>query len=1156
MRISAKLKQDLIKYNLNFPIDGRTKAFKEQVQRFKLPELYKLHLQSQVKLAQNKQKSVERDTRLQAKAEKKKIKKEMMRYIGSVSVVFAYKDTKEFTLTKTEIIPVDIKTHPSTIAHDIINMIEDEREHRLNKYTSVGSLGKVSDIHVVTFETNVHPVKKEVKKLDSIRMRDSGAGLIDGYDKQDWDTNTGRCVFDYIIHRYGKIKGFITACTYDNLCEVFNREKGEELLKIGVNTEEIMRFCEAHNIPMYAIDDNEKTFKQYIPDYPNKKCPAMIFRLSNKHFYPVMNRSKIQSIIQSTSIINNIDSDMVRDTFQIAVSDDIKDVKDVKFVEDINRQLLDTIKAGKIPERITLKKKELIGFSYGNETFVTNENIDLIKMLCSNMKIEYNGQGVGTLLLEMVKQATGDERIPKSTHNQYVYKTLLDARKDRARIGWTTNDYAKYNKQDLTAWDIIKCYSSCMYEPSEEWIQVDYNDTWEEYDGSLKLGVYYVKTNDTTLFKKSGYYSTCIIKKAIQEDIDFSIDKQLISSNSNKKDYLTKIIDKVLLYSNGDTSISKLVINLMSGMLGQSEKEGSRVKISNDIDQIFHFLDKYHHLDKGIMINRIADTDYFMFGFNQKVTLNESNIPMYIQVVDESNIKLYDMVKKMGGALVGQKVDCAIVCGCTKEANDTEWGGYKSCEVPTLTRTETCNGVDFTSDRPWNDYKRFRLNDSDKWQEIMNVLVSKKGLLLQASAGNGKTYTAKMIAKSLGKGVKILAPTNKAALNIGGSTIHKFLKMTKEGYISPKLLKLVKERYQYIIVDEISMITKDLWKRLCLLKQETDITFLLLGDEKQCPPVEDEKIDDYFNHPAVKYICNYNKNVLNVRKRYDEKLYNVLEYVNTVNVDDFPILETPRNICYYNRTRIHVNKLWNDKLKKDGDLFIPENVLDEYTQDMYVYEGMPVIAKKTKHDGGELLFANSETFTIGDIDTEYISMYNERPDENGEKEMYVYACPISEFREYFLMNYCSTTHKSQGETIVENFTIYDWKAMCKKIKYTALSRAKCVEQVCFGKVDFKDVCPNTFATNIDKKIKAHKEFDTLKKYETASPTIDVKGIQKLFVKQNGECVKCGCSMKTCGYAKGDKEQFSIDRIDSKQGHIKGNVQLMCWGCNRAKKNRF
>ena len=43
-----------------------------------------------------------------------------------------------------------------------------------------------------------------------------------------------------------------------------------------------------------------------------------------------------------------------------------------------DKQLLDNIKAGKIPERITLKKKELNVFSYGNKTFVTNEIIDLI----------------------------------------------------------------------------------------------------------------------------------------------------------------------------------------------------------------------------------------------------------------------------------------------------------------------------------------------------------------------------------------------------------------------------------------------------------------------------------------------------------------------------------------------------------------------------------------------------------------------------------------------------------------------------------------------------------------------------------------------------------------------------------------------------------
>ena len=145
--------------------------------------------------------------------------------------------------------------------------------------------------------------------------------------------------------------------------------------------------------------------------------------------------------------------------------------------------------------------------------------------------------------------------------------------------------------------------------------------------------------------------------------------------------------------------------------------------------------------------------------------------------------------------------------------------------------------------------------------------------------------------------------------------------------------------------------------------------------------------------------------------------------------------------------------MWNDKKKKGGDLFIPaliDNDPRKLTQDMYVYNGLPVIAMKTKHDGDDLLFANSETFIICEIGDDYISMYNERPDDNGDKSFYKYNCPIEDFNKYFLMNYCSTTHKSQGETIVDNYTIYDWNAMDIKIRYTALSRARKIEQVCFN----------------------------------------------------------------------------------------------------------
>jgi hypothetical protein len=1067
MKINPKLRQDLIKYNLNYPVDARTKEYKAEVAKYRAPELYKLALQSKVATAKIIQRDIDRkekkEANKKARAEAKILKKNLKHYIGSITLKLQITYKKKYSSIVFRTITVDIKS--TNIKADLNDMV--------NEYIQgVEDESPVNMVELLNRTDNIKEVNNKVKPLNKIRMKQAGVGIYDGYDNQEWDSNTGRCVFDYIKYRYGNIKGFKTVCNDDeSLCNIFydidddEVNNCNELLKIGVNTNEIKRFCDKFNIPMYAVDEIENTFTQFIPKNRNKKAPALIYRLSNKHFYPINDTNKIQSIIKITSMINNISSDIIEihKPKKEDEGDDIKDkLENVRFVENIGDKLLEVLNEGKIPVKLQLKDKQLVSFYIGKIKYISNKDIDIIKELCSNMKIEYKGQGVGTLLIDIIKEAIGKDKLPKSIFNPYVSKTLDTAVKARARIGIVDDDYKQYKQSDLMAWDINKCYSACMYNPTEDWIRLDFNDTWEDYDGELRLGIYYLKTEDTTLFKKSGYYSTCIIKKAISEGIDFVITKQLIPSHTEDKSMLTKIIDVIMKYSNGNTAISKTVINLMSGMLGQaSAKISKNIKINNDIDQIFNFLNKYGELEDGIMMNKIEDTPYYMYGFNKEVILNENNRAMYIQVLDQSNIKLYDMAKAMGGNVVAYKVDCAVVVGGNKEIKcDTEWGGYTSCDIPNITRKEKIDDVDFISDRAWNDNKYLKLNDSDKWENIYNLLMKNKGLLLQASAGNGKTYTAKMIASKLGDRVKIIAPTNKAALNIGGSTIHRFLEMNADGYIKPNKIKFINDKYDVVIIDEISMISKELWRRLCLLKQELPhIIFLLLGDEKQIPPVEEETIQDYFNHPAVKYLCNYNKNILNVRKRYDETLYNLLEDVDNININDkvaYPPLETTRNICYFNKTRIRVNKMWNDKLRGADAVFIPKynNENDDHakqSQDMYIYNGLPVIAMRTKFDKEEgLMFANSETFEVCDVGDNYISMYNERPDENGAKELYVYNCPIEDFNKYFLMNYCSTTHKCQGETIVENFTIYDWNAMDTKLRYTALSRGKKVEQVYFN----------------------------------------------------------------------------------------------------------
>jgi hypothetical protein len=186
-----------------------------------------------------------------------------------------------------------------------------------------------------------------------------------------------------------------------------------------------------------------------------------------------------------------------------------------------------------------------------------------------------------------------------------------------------------------------------MYKPIEKWIKLDFNDDWAAYNGEdIELGLYYVETSDITLLKKSDIYSSAIIKKAIQERIHFEITHQLISKKKGKKDLFVSVIDKIVEYSKDDKNLYKLMINVMSGLLGKSKSSVSYCNINKSIEQIFHAINEYEKLDKRVFISRIPETYYYLYGTDDEVPLNETNIPMCIQVLDQSNIKIYDMVKE------------------------------------------------------------------------------------------------------------------------------------------------------------------------------------------------------------------------------------------------------------------------------------------------------------------------------------------------------------------------------------------------------------------------------------------------------------------------------------------------------------------------------
>ena len=96
-----------------------------------------------------------------------------------------------------------------------------------------------------------------------------------------------------------------------------------------------------------------------------------------------------------------------------------------------------------------------------------------------------------------------------------------------------------------------------------------------------------------------------------------------------------------------------------------------------------------------------------------------------------------------------------------------------------------------------------------------------------------------------------------------------------------------------------------------------------------------------------------------------------------------------------------------------------------------VYKGLPIIACRTRKGDG---FVNSDECKVVEVNDKKVIVKIE-----GVKDLV--TLDHDEFGKSFYPAYCITVHKSQGITIEEDYTIYDWDRMDNRLKYVALSRA-------------------------------------------------------------------------------------------------------------------
>ena len=899
----------------------------------------------------------------------------------------------------------------------------------------------------------------------SIKMKLASALNLDNGEVQTWDTGKGRCVFDFIIWRYGPHHKKL--CTYEMLeAIILADDPTSNPIEEGVSAKQCISIANALGVRLIALDEDHNVILQHTPSKIRKDLPPLNFRVKNEHFYAIMDQSlslaKIKNVSSMTHFKKEEDEKKEKKPMKYRILE-IKSCRIEQMVKIMKAENTEVFNGRDTHRNINFNSEgELCGFTLKGVKYAWDED-NSIQNAMKIAKINdrpYCGETVFSLLMDLLESLGYMKN--RSTPNPHTYATFTAKNvKFRTHYGATSEVFSRNQIADLVkggeaiAVDIAKCYTSVLEQPMAGWYIFDSKCEWTEVGNTLQPGLYLVETDDMTLFHGSNIYSDTMISKAMSENIAFTLRFQILPSTILASDYFKPLLDAIDTLCKGDKTLKKGLTNIITGYLGKTQTKQVMAKLTTDIHSVWNDYTKPEYQEDAFL-RQIQN--YYVYGRKQTYRQAEINVPMYIQILDQSNIRLFDMIKQSGGDLLARKTDCAIILGGSLTYGSMN-GEYRPCDVPLqlgLMRPASERSVSDELFLTTSWVTHTEITSSSQYKDVCDILKKKGGCLLDARAGTGKTYAAleieKLWMKTDNACVIKFAFTNKAALNFGGKTFHKFLKMDGKGRFNLTWVKSLKNKNVLFIGDESSMNGEFIWTRLVELKKALpNATFLFLGDKRQCQPVEDCEAFDYFNSETVKWLCKGQRVELTERQRYDLALWNFAEDVYERGVtgsvgktmNDAKYLKDAINICFFNKTRKLINARVNDYVAAfKSEVFPALAGKSEYSQDCLLYAGMPIIANTNFTKKEILQCVNSETFVIKSITAETMTVASDRTE--GEHLM---TLATSDFAKYFLPNYCTTTHKLQGATITGPINIFDWKRMPREVRYTACTRAKKLSQI-------------------------------------------------------------------------------------------------------------
>jgi ATP-dependent exoDNAse (exonuclease V) alpha subunit len=178
------------------------------------------------------------------------------------------------------------------------------------------------------------------------------------------------------------------------------------------------------------------------------------------------------------------------------------------------------------------------------------------------------------------------------------------------------------------------------------------------------------------------------------------------------------------------------------------------------------------------------------------------------------------------------------------------------------------------------------------------------------------------------------------------------------------------------------------------------------------------------------------------------------ENINNIDPKKFGSKITKINLCYTNQKRKNINaELMERYSKKKNYVDIKFLSYDPKSQNMKVYKGLPIIARKTTKFNNTMVGLEGEPVIVSKNDMLIVSKVSDDKKvitiSNPDDENVSFDITTERFNMRFNPAYAVTVHCSQGMTIKDGICIHEWDKYDNRLKYVSISRCMKASQLNF-----------------------------------------------------------------------------------------------------------